>query len=270
MDMMRSVERWAMAVVAICIFVHTVSAAPVVISVEPANIEVSEGKTFKVDITVDPNGAEVRGVEYKLQFDTTLLNATDQSKGAFLSPDGTSTLNMLNKINNTIGIIKYGETRTEGETGVTTPGILATITFNAIESGVGSLTLGDVVISDPNATEIHNISIDDGRCTITSIEIGTPTLTATEPPSTGMATPTATGVSIPAPTEPAATPTATMVETAAADQTSPTEPQSTASPSATLKQMVKRPSDNSISGFTSILAMMGLLIALYALSKGKR
>ena len=265
--MMRSVERWAMAIVAICIFVHTASAEPV-ISVDPANTVVSEGKTFKVNITVDPDGAEVRGVQYNLQFDNTFLNATDQSKGTFLSHDGASTLNMPNKINNTIGIIEYGETRMAGETGVTTPGILATITFNAIESGVCSLTLGDVVISDPNAIEIPDVSINDGTCTIRSTGTGTPT--ATEPPPTGMATPTPTDAPTAAPTDPAATPTATMVETVAADQTPPTEPQSTASSSATLKQTVKRPSDNSISGFTSILAMIGLLIALYAISKGKR
>ena len=265
--MMRSVKGWAMAIVAICIFVHTASAAPV-ISVDPADTVVSGGGTFTVNVMVDPDGVEVRGVQYKLEFDNTLLNATDQSKGVFLSHDGASTLNIPNKIDNIIGIIEYGETRTGGETGVTDPGILATITFNAIESGGCSLSLGEVVMSDPDATEIHNVSINDGRCTITSIETGT--ATATEPPSSRLATPTATGSPTPTPTEPAATPTATVVETAAADQMPPTEPQSTASPSATLKQTVKRPSDNSISGFTSILAMIGLLIALYAISKGKR
>ncbi|MEA1945662.1 MAG: cohesin domain-containing protein, partial [Euryarchaeota archaeon] len=233
MDMMRSVKGWAMAIVAICIFVHTASAAPV-ISVEPANTDVSEGGTFTVNVMVDPDGVDVRGVQYKLQFDSTLLNATDQSKGAFLSHDGVSTMNMVKKINNTIGIIEYGETRTEGETGVTAPGILATITFNAIESGVCSLTLDDVVMSDPDATEIPDVSINGGRCTITSIETGIPT--ATEPPSTGMATPTAAESPTAAPIEPAVMPTATAAETAVASQTPPTEPRSTASPSATPKQ----------------------------------
>lgn len=267
--MMRSVERWAIAVVAICIFVHTVSAAPV-ISVEPANIEMLEGESFTVDIMVDPGDVEIMGVQYQLHFDNTLLSAVAQSKGTFLSHDGASTTNMPNRFNNTIGLIEYGETRRNVEYGVTTSGILAAIKFNATKQGVCSLTLRDVVMSDRNGGGIPDVSSNDGRCIITSIETGTPTPTATEPPSSGMAIPTATGSPTPAPTEPAATPTATTVETAAADQTPPTEPQSTASSSATLKQTVKRPSDNSISGFTSILAMIGLLIALYAISKGKR
>ena len=266
---MRSVKGWAMAVLAICIFVHTASAAPV-ISVEPANTGVSEGGTFTVDVMVDPDGVEVRGVQYKLEFDNTLLNATDQSKGVFLSHDGASTVNIANKIDNPAGIIEYGETRTGGETGVTDPGILATITFNAIKPGDCSLTLDGVVMSDPDATEIPDVSINDGICTIISIETGT--VTATEPLSlsTGMATPTAAESPTAAPIYPAATATATAVETAVASQTPPTEPLSTASPSATPRQTMKRPSDNSISGFTSAFAMMGLCIAMYAISKGKR
>ena len=249
------------------ISVHAASAAPV-ISVDPTNIQVLEGESFTVNIMVDPGDVEIMGVQYQLHFDNTLLSAVDQSKGAFLSHDGGSTIPLVNNVNNTVGIIEYGEMRTI-DYGVTTSGILATIKFNATKHGVCSLTLRDVVMSDQNSDEIPDVSSNDGRCTITS-KTGTPAPTAIEPPSSGIPIPTPTGSPTAAPTEPAATPTATAVGTAAADQTPPTEPQSTASSSATLKQTVKRPSDKSISGFTSILAMIGILIALYAISKGKR
>ena len=255
-----------LAVMALCL-VSTASAQPVV-SVTPQVVNAELGDVFTIDIIVDPMGDGIYAAQYNLYFDNSILNATAQTQGTFLSHDGASTTNMPNRFNNTIGLIEYGETRRNVEYGVTTSGILAAIKFNATKHGVCSLTLRDVVMSDQNGDGIPDVSSNDGRCIITSIETGTPT--ATEPPSSGMVIPTATGSPTPAPTEPAATPTATTVETAAADQTPPTEPQSTASSSATLKQTVKRPSDNSISGFTSILAMIGLLIALYAISKGKR
>lgn len=259
-----------MVVIALCISIHAASAGPL-ISVEPANIEVSEGESFTVNIMVDPGGVEVMGVQYQLHFDNTLLSAVAQSKSTFLSHDGASTTNMPNRFNNTIGLIEYGETRRDVTYGVNTIGILATIVFNATKPGVCSLTLGDVVISDPNALEIPDVSINDGICSVRSTGTGTPTATqtATTPPSTGMVTPMATGTPTPAPTEPAATPTATAVEAAAADQTPP-ELDSTASLSATPKQTMECPSDDGISGFTSIFATIGLLIALYAISKGKR
>ena len=257
-----------MVVIALCISVHAASAEPL-ISVEPANIEVSEGESFTANIMVDPEGVEVMGVQYQLHFDNTLLSVVAQSKSTFLSHDGASTTNMPNRFNNTIGLIEYGETRRDVTYGVNTIGILATIVFNATKPGVCSLTLGDVVISDPKALEIPDVSINDGTCTIRSTGTGTPTATqtATTPPSTGVVTPTATGAPTPAPTTPITT--ATAAETAAADQTSP-EPDSTASLSATPKQTMECPSNDGISGFTSIFATIGLLIALYAISKGKR
>lgn len=255
-----------MAVIALCISIHAASAGPL-ISVEPTDIEVSEGESFTVNIMVDPGGVEVMGVQYQLHFDNTLLNATGQIEGTFLSYDGASTINIVNRRNNTIGLIEYGEMRKGIDYGVATSGILATIKFNATKHGVSSLNLRDVVMSDPDANvgEIPDVSINDGTCTIRSTGTGTPTATqtATTQPSTGMATPTATR----APTTPVTT--ATAAETAAADQTPP-EPDSTASLSATPKQTMECPSDEGISGFTSVFATIGLIIALYAISKGKR
>lgn len=247
----------------LCMSAHTASAAPIV-SIEPSHPNVLQGDMFTVNITADPQGVETMGAQYYLHFNNVLLNATEQTKGDFLSHDGASTNTFANKINNTIGVIEYGETRIGVTYGVTTPGILSSVTFRAMEPGVCNLALIDVVLSDPDAKEIPDVSINAGTCTIRSTGTGTPTATHTATPTATDPLPT---VATPTPTD---TPTATVVETAVAAQTSPTEPQSTAIPSATLKQTMKRPSDNTISGFTSILAMMGLLIALYAISKGKR
>ena len=123
--------------------------------VEPAYLEVSKGANFTVDIMVDPEGDdEVMGAQYFLHFNNTLLNATEQVEGNFLSHDGADTW-IKNRINNTIGVVEYGETRLEVDYGVTNPGVLASITFDVIgERGVCDLVLDDVVLSNASAAEI--------------------------------------------------------------------------------------------------------------------
>lgn len=258
-----------MAVIALCISAHTASAAPI-ISVGPESIEVTQGETFTVNITVDPEGSEIMSAQYDLHFDNTLLNVVDQSEGAFLSHDGANTVAMSNRFNNTIGKTEYGETRTGVSTGVITSGILATITFNATEPGVCALILDNVILSDPEAKEIPDVSISGGTCNIKTAEqtqqtpTSTPTATATTL-STITATPTQTPTS--APTTPVTT--ATVVQTNAI---SPTplllEPHSTATPSTT----PAHPSEKNMmrSGFALTFTTIGLLVVSYTILKRKR
>ncbi len=137
------------------------------ISVEPSYLKISQNDTFTINITVDPAGNEIYGAQYDLLFDTSILNATSQSQGTFLSQDGASTSVMSNKINNTIGKIEYGETRMVVENGVTTPDVLASITFKAIEpeTRTSILNLSNVVLSDPNVTSVET-EVNDGTVVI--------------------------------------------------------------------------------------------------------
>ena len=157
------------ALLIICLFATSVHGAQVY--VDPSYMEVVKGENFTVDIIVGPDGSEVYGTSYDLYFNTTLLNATMQTQGTFLSQDGASTNLLKNEINNTIGKIKYGEARTGGA-GVFNSGILATITFQAIaeENGISELRLDRVKLSDPDANPIEtnvtsgNVSVSIGIC----------------------------------------------------------------------------------------------------------
>ena len=151
----------------LCMSAHTASAAPIV-GIEPSHQDVLQGDVFTVNITVDPQGVETMGAQYYLYFNNTLLNATEpkQTAGSFLSYDGASTNTFANKINNTIGATEYGETRIGVTYGVTTPGILASITFRAMEPGSCNLTLVDVVLSDPDANEIPGVMVNNGTVNI--------------------------------------------------------------------------------------------------------
>ena len=131
------------------------------IRVEPAFMEVSQGANVTVNITVDPEGSEVMGAEYKLYFNNTLLNATDQMQGTFLGG-----YPLVNDINNTLGRIRYGEMIISG-TAATAPGLLASITFQVIgEQGVCDLFLTDVILSDSGAAAIPGVNVTSGSVEI--------------------------------------------------------------------------------------------------------
>ena len=141
------------------------------ISVEPSYLKVSPGETFTVNITINPEGEEIYGAQYDLFFDPNLLNATAQTPGTFLSHDGVHTIVMPNRFNNTIGKLEYGESRTVVDYGVTEPGVLATISFEAVKGrvGISDLNLSNVtLISAPELTEIQNISVNHGMVKIES------------------------------------------------------------------------------------------------------
>ena len=155
----------------LCLCIASVQAAEV--RIEPEYQTVLKGETFSVNITVCPEGSEqVFGTQYDLYYNNTLLNVTSQTKGSFLSHDGVSTNIYANKFNNTLGKTEYGETRTGVAYGVTIPGVLATITFQAIaeENGISELRLDKVKISDPESGSIQanvtsgNINVKIGIC----------------------------------------------------------------------------------------------------------
>lgn len=145
------------------------------ISVMPSLQMVSKGDNFTVNISIDPEGSEVFGAQYELQFNNSLLSVTSQAKGPFFGGDASV---LKNELNNTMGWVKYGETRTK-QPAVSNQGILATITFTAIESGTCSLNLSEVKLSDPNAQPISDVSVNSGTCEIGAIQEQTPAPTPT-------------------------------------------------------------------------------------------
>ncbi|MEA3281418.1 MAG: Ig-like domain-containing protein [Euryarchaeota archaeon] len=145
-------------IIALCVIIATIqtaSAAPT-ISVEPSYQSVSPGDPFTVNITVDPDGTEVAGVDYIIHFNNTVSNAICQNKGTFLG--GMEVANITDNLN---GSLDYGEWRTGG--GVTDPGVLTTIRFEAISTGISELHFEQALLSDPDGNRIKNVAICDGR-----------------------------------------------------------------------------------------------------------
>jgi hypothetical protein len=134
--------------------------------IEPSYQEALIGTNFTVNVSVDPRGFEVYGAEYTLYFDATKLEAISQSQGWFLTQDGNNSLVIVNNINNTLGVVEYGETRLGTTGGVSGPGVLATLLFhvkpNATE-GNATLNLSDVILTGVYNNSVHVIpSTEEG------------------------------------------------------------------------------------------------------------
>ena len=180
-------------IIMICTIIITIqaaSAAPV-LSIEPAYIEVLPGDSFTLDIMVDPDGTEVYGAQYELYFDNTLLNVLEQKKVSFLSQDGAETIAMPNKYNNTIGKAEYGETRIGVTNGVLTKGILSSITFKALKSGICELNPSDVILGNVSAVAIPDVQINNGSVKIiNTITPGLELSISADPTTVTVSTPT--------------------------------------------------------------------------------
>ena len=241
------------------------AAADPVINVSPQPTEVTLNEMFTAEVTVDPVDGEIYAISYDLHFNPDILKATEQIQGDFLSRDGTETFVVVNKIDNAIGKVAYGESRTGGN-GVTTPGTLSSITFTVIGDGISDLTLDNVLFDDlanPTPTTPPPISTptpeptDDGG-TSSHGPSGSSAFTAA---------PTATITEAPMASEQAsADDDGDVVEDRSADEVASgkedhaAESMSTAAPA---KKTPAHPSSKSMPGFAAISTIIWSLIVIY-------
>lgn len=116
------------------------------ISVDPETVIVVPHGQFDVNITIDPLGLDIYGVEYYLSYDPSIVRAESQVKGPFLGPVS-DTVVVINRIDCTNSIISYAETR-KVPGGVTEKNISSVIQFTAIGAAgeCTGLNLSGVII----------------------------------------------------------------------------------------------------------------------------
>lgn len=159
------------------LFSSVAGAVPPTVSVVASNTTIKVGDNITVNISVDPGDNATYGAQFDLNYTFPALNAISIVKGPFLTPDGTSSLVVINKCDNSISQCSYSESRIgENTPGITTPGILATITFKADSAGVVPLNLNNVILSDPSASPIENVTLSNATITIQSISTPTQNL----------------------------------------------------------------------------------------------
>ncbi|MEA3281344.1 MAG: cohesin domain-containing protein [Euryarchaeota archaeon] len=170
---MKQKERMTICMISMLVLIcgAVLAASAAQISVMPTSQTVSKGDNFTIDIYVDPEGNVTAGVDYILSFDNTLVNATSLASGDFF--DGFTTDDTYGKgINNTLGTVDYGEMIWPYTgTGVTDPGIVTTITFQAIaeEAGVSELYFETATLCDPLGVRISTTHNDGNVSVIAGI-----------------------------------------------------------------------------------------------------
>jgi len=163
-------------ILSLIIITATVNLSPVyaqlTLRVDPPAI-IDETKTpsttFTINITVI-EVADLVSFAFKLKFDTTILDATAITKGAFFegnigSPPNGPVIQLHKEINNDVGYVSYslgfGFLSPYFESGKDGSGTLATIEFVVEEVGVTLLDLSDTDLTDPVGVSMPH-EVDDG------------------------------------------------------------------------------------------------------------
>ena len=121
-----------------------------VIAVDPKRTLTQPQDQFDVNITFDPNGRGIFGVQYTLKYDNAVLKAESQVTRDFFGNN--NTVVVISKIDQAKGEVTYSETLLNGssEPCIKTKGTLTTIQFTAIgePNSTSKLNFTDVIIVD--------------------------------------------------------------------------------------------------------------------------
>lgn len=174
--------------------------------VAPASSVVAPGQVFTVGIEV----AEVEnlfGVDLELAFNPAILEAQELNSGGFLDP----VFEAHKILDNEAGRVRYVAALMGPVPAVSGSGVLARVTFRALEAGHSDLEFTAAVLADDLAQTIP-VAPSGGSVTVTG-DTATPSATASpSPTATRSPTATPTATHTPSPTgQPAVTPTRTTL-----------------------------------------------------------
>lgn len=127
------------------------------IYVDPLTTTAELYQKFSVNISIS-DVADLYGWEFKLKWNSTLLEALNVTEGNFLKSHG-DTLFVIN-MNNTVGYVRAACTLIGSIPGVNGSGTLATIEFYAETSGECVLDLYDTKLVSSTEQPIEHIAID--------------------------------------------------------------------------------------------------------------
>ncbi len=154
------------------------SGGTVNLSLLPGQQNINPGGSFKVDVMMDPQGAQVSAAQIQVNFDPKIVQATQISNSGMF----TQTL-MPGSISEGKAAITLGASPSGTVTGT---GVIATIMFNALTTPTNS----SQIVLDPSLTMVAAIGVDTnvaGILTPAAISIGSPTSAAAS--STPLPTP---------------------------------------------------------------------------------
>ncbi len=127
------------------ILAGAINARAASVSLNTSSTDLYMGQTLDVNVTVDPEGVGIAGVQIDVIFDGSTLEPLAVKEGNLLDQNGANTFFSdlapeSNSISNIVGVILENSS-------VTTPNVFATITFKAKNAGKSFVELGNVKIS---------------------------------------------------------------------------------------------------------------------------
>lgn len=147
----------------LCNFPRVTNATATEIYVDPSSITPEVGEPFSVNVSI-VGVSDLYGWDFKLYYNSTILNGTAISEGGFLKSGGSTFMivNFTDKYNVTHGRLSAGCLLTEiGANGVDGDGVLATVNFTTkVEGGPSVLKLSGTKLSDSKANPISHQAAD--------------------------------------------------------------------------------------------------------------
>ncbi len=137
------------------------------ISLQPSTLTVDPGQKFSFDV----NGSaltDVYAFQFDLVFNPGLVSVLNSLEGSFLSGGGT-TIFVPGTIDNTTGTISFtGDSLTTAVAGVSGNGTLATIGFQALAGGTGSVSVSNLILLNSALSPISS-TVVGGTVTVSGV-----------------------------------------------------------------------------------------------------
>ena len=140
-----------------------------VIKIQPETSVVKVGETIAIDILVE-DVSDLMGMDLGLQFNPTVLEGQDADSakdgiqlqpGSFLSPD----FQQSNIIDNNAGLVQYVVVQLAPNEPARGSGVVASIEFKAVATGVSELTFTQTMLASSEAQKISVTSVP-GQVTV--------------------------------------------------------------------------------------------------------
>lgn len=124
-------------------------------SITPSFAQVNVGEVVSVNVTV-ADVVNLAGIQFDLNYDSSLLNFSSVDPGPFLSSDGGSIFFFFT--NQTPGFLdNYAVSRTVTG-GIDGAGVVATLRFRGLAEGTSPITLSNTFLFDANAVPIAHVA----------------------------------------------------------------------------------------------------------------
>ena len=157
------------------------------LNLSPSSRNINTGETFFVTVNLDTQGVAIDGVDLRyLNYNPSMLQLLDSNvsvAGVQIAPGNLMPMTLVNNVDATNGRVNLSQVAGPGNK-YTGSGILATLTFRALSSGVANVTLNHTY---GNTTDANVASA--GKDVLTSVVNGTYTITGSSVTSAALTGP---------------------------------------------------------------------------------